>query len=208
MRWMALGPPRAALSPHGPAGLPGVLRAGSPRPRADGWGAGSARHQPGARQLGPAPPRAAAQVATRGGSARLLGPKAPGWIGGRPALRTPSRRRLPPGGEAGARRPPGAGPAPAPRARREVVARPRLAPQGGRRSALTRSARSVPEGQGQVAAAGARRGPGRGAPAGRPAPMPGAAGAPSARRAPGAAALRCRGRSPHRGRCTRGSRTG
>lgn len=35
-----------------------------------------------------------------------------------------------------------------------------------------------------------------------------AAGRPWARRGAGAAALRCRGRSPHRGRCTRGSRRG
>ena len=105
-------------------------------------------------------------MAAEGGSARLPGPPAPGWIGGRPALRTPCRRRLPPGGEAGA------GPAPGSRALREVVARARLAPQGGRRSALTRSARSVPEGQGQAAAAGARRGPGAGGAGGRGAQMP------------------------------------
>lgn len=130
------------------------------------------------------------------------GPKAPQAGAGPLARSPPSASRWPE--SPGAQRPTGDGPAPGSRAPREVVAplrnppntaaatthRPRLAPQGGRPSALTRSVRSVVK----VTGGGrGRRGPGPrwgGAPAGPAAPMPGG-GAPcgAAGRGPGGAQM-------------------
>lgn len=221
--WMAVAahpPPRRGVlsqSCGAPAGEGTAAR--GPRARRQGSGdwAGRGTH----RAPGACSHSTSGRCAGGGGRRERLGSWSPkrlaGLAGERPSRPAPSALHThlqPPAsacvrpGSPGRSAHPGDGPAPGSRALREVLP-PHLAALRGRRSALTRS-RSVPEGQGQVAAAaaaGARRGPGRGAAARRAAPMPGA-GAPSARRPPAPWALRCRGHSPHRGRCTRGSRTG